>query len=130
MLVRGFIHRQRNRYRREALAEYARHEEALRDPTRRATALAALAELMKRTAVTAYPREDVASLTGAEWTAFLDRTGRDSAFTQGGGVALEEVSYDGSAASGIDDAKAGELARLVRDWLTHHQTQTGMGGAS
>src|SRR5262249_19975429 len=60
---------QHNRYRREALAQLAQWETEGKSPGQRAAALLALAELLKRTALTAYPREQVATLTGAKWFA-------------------------------------------------------------
>src|SRR5262245_40065720 len=58
---------QRNRYRREALAELFQQEVALYNPVRRAAALEGLAALLKRTALTAFPRNQVATLTGPAW---------------------------------------------------------------
>src|SRR6516164_6756645 len=63
LLVKLFIAWQHDCYRREALAEFALQEAALKDPARRAAALPALWELLKRTALAAYPREQVAMLT-------------------------------------------------------------------
>ena len=83
LVLRSLLHWQHNRYRREALAELARHESALVDPARRADALSAMAELLKRAALTAFPRGQVATLTGPAWFAFLDRTGRTAAFSAG-----------------------------------------------
>ncbi len=57
----------RNRYRREAVQALDR----LRGDKQAAPAIALI---VKRTALTAYPRADVAQLYGAEWAAFLRRT--------------------------------------------------------
>lgn len=129
-LLRAFMHRQRNRYRREALAEFARHQAALRDASQRGDALAALAELLKRTAITAYPREDVASLTGAAWDGFLDRTVREKVFSPGGGSLLESAAYDPRSVSHVDEKKAREVARQVHAWISHHRVDLNAGGAS
>ena len=56
-------HRQRNAYRREALRELASAD--ARD----------ISAILKRAALAAFPREQVASLSGPAWLAFLDRTG-------------------------------------------------------
>lgn len=129
-LLRAFMHWQRNRYRREALAEFARHQAALRDASQRGDALTALAELLKRTAITAFPREDVASLTGTAWDGFLDRTVRVKAFAQGNGSLLETTAYDPRSVSSVDEHKAHELAHQVRDWLAHHRVDVQQGGAA
>lgn len=130
LLLRAFMRWQRNRYRREALAEFAKHEAELRDTSRRSGALAALAVLLKRTAVTAFPREDVASLTGAAWDGFLERTMRAKTLTQGNGSLLEAAAYDPRRVSSIDESQARELAHQVRDWLAHHRADTSKGGTS
>lgn len=121
LLLRSFMHWQRNRYRREALAELARYRAALVDPAQRGGALVALSELLKRTAVTAFPRSEVASLTGEEWYSFLDRTGREAAFCKGDGAVLEAAAYDPRSVAGVDENKARYLAQRVRNWLAHHQ---------
>lgn len=59
----------RQRWRREALEELAR----LRQSAATSRQLAQLSMLLRRVAVTCFPRQDVASLTGPEWLAFLER---------------------------------------------------------
>ena len=120
LVVRSLLHWQHNRYRREALAELARHESALVNPAWRADALSAMAELLKRAALSAFPREQVATLTGPAWFAFLDRTGRTAAFSAGRGATLENAAYDSRSAAALDEAQTRELASIVRDWLAHH----------
>lgn len=121
--VWGLIVWQRQRYRREALAEWRRQEPLLHDPNRRAAALANLAELLKRTTLAVFPREQVASLTGPAWLAFLDRTGATTAFTSGPGALLEAAAYDPRIASAQDEARAGEAAAVARSWLKHHRLE-------
>ena len=121
LLVRGFIHWQRNRYRREALAEFAGQEKRLSDPTQRVAALAALSVLLKRTALTAYSRGEVAALTGPAWFAFLDRTGRTTAFVRGEGAKLEGAAYDPAGATKLNEAEARVLTQRVKHWLKHHR---------
>jgi hypothetical protein len=112
---------QKNRYRREALAELARSETLLADPAQRAARLARFAELLKRAALSAWPREIVASLTGSSWVAFLDRSGqsRPSDF----GTLLERVAYDPRLADDLNEKQIQELAVRVRDWLKHHHVK-------
>ncbi len=68
----------RNGYRRAALAELAVIG-AVADPT----SAAAVSAVLKRVALVAYPRSDVAGLTGAAWLAFLDRAPATSHFASG-----------------------------------------------
>ena len=121
LVVRTLRGWQQNRYRREALAELAREEPALREPAARAAALRALAELLKRAALTAFPREQVASLTGPRWFEFLDRTGRTTGFSQGSGAILEGAAYDPRTGVALDEPRTRELVSLVRRWLVHHR---------
>jgi hypothetical protein len=118
---RVFVRWQHNRYRREALAELARAEAALQTPERRASILLALAELLKRTALTAFPREQVATLTGPEWFAFLDGTARGSSFSEALGPTLENAIYDPRNAVALDEPKLQALLSAIRHWIKHHQ---------
>jgi hypothetical protein len=104
--------RLRNRYRRAALAELAELEATAGEPR----ALAALAELVKRVALAAFPRERVASLAGHDWLAFLDASASTNTFTRGSGRTLESV-YE----CGIHHAGP-ELFAAVRHWIKHHRT--------
>ena len=121
LAIRGFIRWQRNRYRREALAEFARQEKRLHDPVQRVAALAVLAELLKRAAVTAFSRPAVAGLTGPAWFAFLDRTGRCTFFSRGEGARLEAAAYDPRGAAHLDEPAARVLAQRVKHWLKKHR---------
>ena len=82
-----------------------------------------MAELLKRAALTAFPREQVATLTGPAWFAFLDRTGRTAAFSEGRGATLENATYDSRSAASLDEAQTRELASVVRAWLAHHRVE-------
>ncbi|WP_371836195.1 DUF4381 domain-containing protein [Ochrobactrum sp. Q0168] len=65
LVVRQLIRYRRNAYRREAL-------QILGTISNNAQA-AEVAELLKRTALSAWPRTDVAALSGRQWVAFLER---------------------------------------------------------
>ncbi len=121
MAVRAIIRWQHNRYRREALAEWKRQAERLHTPGERASALAALCELLKRAALTAFPRREVASLHSSEWLAFLDRTAGTNAFSNAEGAALERAAYDPRTAAGLSDAQAAQIAQLVHRWIACHR---------
>ena len=121
LVLRFFLIWQQNRYRREALAEFAIHERALTDPGRRAEAISAMAELLKRAALTAFPREQVASVTGPVWFAFLDQTGRTTAFSSESGATLERAAYDPRVVDTLTDKQLQEIITSVRQWLKNHQ---------
>ena len=71
----GLKVRRRNRYRREALA-ILKSIAAESDPDS-AIAAQRVAALLKRTALVAYPRAEIAGLHGGEWAAFLRRSTRN-----------------------------------------------------
>jgi len=68
-IVMALVRRHRSAYRRAALAELesvgAKDKRTIRQ----------IAELLKRTALAAYPRAEVAALTGETWVKWLETTG-------------------------------------------------------
>lgn len=107
-------HRRANRYRREALAELARVERAGAAP---GELLAQLSLLLRRTALGAFPREQVASLAGTAWLAFLDRTSGGRQFSEGDGRLLVSGPYRQLPP---DDDEVTSLVALVRRWIKVH----------
>lgn len=105
MAVRLILrHRRANAYRRAALGALA---DAGDDPAR-------IAQIIRRTALAAFPREDVAALTGHAWLAFLDRTLPGGGFRTGPGRVLAQAPYrDGPTPPG--------LAELARRWVARHR---------
>lgn len=103
----------RNRYRREALGQLAR----LRSEP---SAARELPVLLKRAALSAWPRREVAQLNGAEWRRFLDESAGMDRFSGETGELLERLAYAGSA----DQACTAEQLQLVFDaaetWLKQH----------
>lgn len=109
--------RRANRYRRAALHELGAIEARLASEPD-ADLSSALAALVRRTALAAFPREQVATLAGPAWLAFLDRTSDSSDFSQGPGQALEIAAYRHTPAGA---QRQHVLAGLVREWIrTHH----------
>jgi hypothetical protein len=110
-----------NRYRREALAELTRVESQLGDDAARATALAKLPPLLKRTALAAWPRDEVARLSGRSWRDFLGRqtkAGMDPAVQR----LLDDLEYRGAdTLRGVPEADARAAARAVRRWIETHR---------
>ncbi len=93
-----------NAYRRAALVEL---KAAGDDPV-------AIAAILRRAALVAYPRRQVAGLVGAEWLSFLDRTGGKGAFSSDLGAVLISAPYRPQPASPA-------LAAVARDWLKSHK---------
>jgi hypothetical protein len=107
-------------YRRAALAALQQLKTRTADETQRGAALRELPELVKRTALAAFPRQQVASLSGTAWLAFLDRTGHTDAFTRGRGQLLPVLSYDPHATSRLEAQDVEELFSVVGRWMRHH----------
>ncbi len=120
LAVRAFIRWQTNRYRREALVEWQRLQLLLADPSTRAEALSGLAEVLKRTALSVFPRRQVAGLSGEEWLAFLDRTGKTDSFSTPAGRLLEGAAYDPRLAATASESEVGQAASITKDWLADH----------
>ena len=79
--------------------------------------IAAVSALLKRVALSRYPRTEVAALTGEAWLAFLDRSGGNGRFAEGPGRALAQGAYAPSFQQGGQDFDARALIAVVRDWL-------------
>lgn len=70
-----FRRRRRDNWRRSALAELARlRQQYAAQPTAAHTIIAALSVLLRRVAISCFPRAEVAMLSGEKWLAFLDRS--------------------------------------------------------
>ena len=107
-----------NRYRLEAVA--ALHA-LRRDPPDPGETAAAILVLLKRTALGAYPRIDVAGLNGAAWWRFLDLSGGKTRFTDGLGDFAEKLAY---AQHGVEETSSRDLKRLYRaaeQWIRRHR---------
>ncbi len=100
---RGLRAYQANGYRRAALREVDRIGS---DPI-------ALAAILRRTALTAYPRADVASLFGADWLAFLDLAYGGTEFSAGQGHLLASTPYR-------NEASSAQLQKLAATWIRRH----------
>ena len=112
----------KNRYRRLALAELAVIERGLRQPEKRARSLAEIPLLLKRTALAAFPRTEVAGLSGEKWLAFLDKTLGEKDFTPKEGRLLSELAYAPTARIlELPDDAVGKLIQLIRQWIQTHK---------
>lgn len=116
--VRWYRRREANRYRREGLAELSRIEAGLGgDAIARAQAVAALAALLKRVALAAWPRRDVARLSGAAWVTFLrERSGAQ--FSVAAGQLLDDAQYRPEA---VTMEQAAVFAQATRLWIERHR---------
>lgn len=103
-----YSRRRRNRWRRSALSEL----EGLRDAAPEQM-LRGLSVLLRRVAISRFPRRDVAALTGEAWLVFLDRIlGDGTEFQSGVGRVLISGPY-------ADDARVdgAYLLALCERWI-------------
>jgi len=103
------------RWRRVTVAKLALRElDALQTDTTLTTAekLRKLSVLLRRAGLSAFPREEVAGLTGEAWLEWLDRPLKTPRFSQGAGRALLDAPYRPAGKADMDG-----LMALCRDWL-------------
>lgn len=113
---------QADAYRRDALEELAILERALADDEVRPDALAALAPLVKRTALSFESRDRVAGLYGDAWLRFLDEVGPAPQFLDGPGRFLEQIAFwPPSRRAAISEEEARALFGAVDAWVRAHR---------
>ena len=105
---------QRIAFQRQALTELKRLEQQHQQP---AEYLQALNRLLKRTALICYSNQQVASLTGKEWLAFLDHTGNTQQFSQGEGQWLMDGPYAAPSGTVPTRDQIQSLTELAQQWL-------------
>jgi Domain of unknown function (DUF4381) len=104
-----YARRRRNRWRGSALTELARLRDA--SPQR---LLREVSVLLRRVAISRFPRHDVAALTGEAWLAFLDRSLGDGAAFQSG---VGRVLLSGPYATSHVEVDVVSLLALCERWI-------------
>jgi hypothetical protein len=97
-----------DRYRREALRELA-----LLPPEQ-------FSALLKRTALAAWPREKVASLSGEAWLQFLDQSIRSDLFHRAPANRVEEIALRPVV---LSNEETYALRNTVVEWIRRHHVQ-------
>jgi hypothetical protein len=118
-VVRRLRRWRRNAYRREALAALALLNARSDRADGRASVLAEAATLLRRVALSAYPRTQVATLGGDRWLAFLDETGGRGEFAGGAGRVLLAAAYRPFEVPAPDAVEAALL--LCERWIRRHR---------
>jgi hypothetical protein len=103
LVWRGWRTWRRNAYRRAALGEL----DAAQAP-------AEVAAILKRTALAAWPRADVASLSGGDWADFLRRTAPRARLTDQAARGLAALAYAPADTQAQEDA---------RHWIRYHDAR-------
>lgn len=110
-----------NRYRAEALTALDGLARAATESDTRAAALITAGELLKRTALTAFPREDVARLSGAEWVAFLNRHA-PATLAPPAVALLDDLEYrEPQALRAMAPQEAAAVIDAARRWIEGHR---------
>ncbi len=119
----------RNRYRREALTALEQLAasatgDILGDPVDTPVngpldnLPAALSQLLKRTALAAFPRRDVASLYGDDWVAFLNQHCDKAPFSGAAALSLARGQYQPAV---LIPSERKALIDACRQWLINHR---------
>jgi uncharacterized protein DUF4381 len=105
---RAWARWRRNRYRREALRELDRVDGS------------AIPALLKRTALAAWPRGTVASLSGDPWLRFLEAHSGSNSFSNGPGRLLFDLAYRGARLTSEEERA---LRQVAGDWIRRHHVR-------
>jgi len=123
LLWRGVRWWFRNRYRRDALAELRRLELRWQaDPDSGPAVLSALPVLIKRCALAAWPREQVAGRSGADWAKFLqDHAGHATHGAQALAPLVRDIQYhDTQSLARVSAHDVHVLIEASRQWIHGH----------
>jgi flagellar biosynthesis/type III secretory pathway M-ring protein FliF/YscJ len=123
VIVRAVRRRRANRYRVEALAELTALESRVADDSERASAVAVLPALLKRVALAAWPRAEVASLSGSAWVRFLRAHAGRSDFPDDAAQLLADGEYQTATLGALSAADAQRIAGHVRRWIEAHRVR-------
>ena len=105
------------RYRRQALDELRAIQHDSLEP---AVTAANLMTLLKRTALSAYPRQQVAGLTGEDWWSFLDQCTSGETFREQLGPKTSALVYSDSPSIDASTAIVQQLAVATEYWIRNH----------
>jgi hypothetical protein len=122
MAVRQWRRWRQNRYRRQAMMELSSIRRSASGES-----LRQLPELLKRTALSAWSREKVASLNGRAWHRFLDGSAGMDRFCSGAGDILDQLAYAGVGAPLPADSELKQVLDAAELWLKQHLRQQDKG---
>jgi hypothetical protein len=111
LLAKALARYRQNAYRREALREL----DAI-GPARTPVAAQRISAVLKRAALAAFPRSEIARLSGASWLGFLDRTGRTDAFSKGPAHMLPAF-----ALGAVPTADGEAILQEAQRWVRRHR---------
>ena len=104
------------RWQRERYRKLACHELERTAGVKGSAFVMKVSQILKWTALAAYPRKRVASLEGVDWLHFLDSTSGGTEFTEGVGQSLASSQYQRNA-----DVDEDALGALAKKWIRTHR---------
>ncbi|MEZ9864448.1 hypothetical protein BCU83_14735 [Vibrio breoganii] len=107
---------QANAYRRMALQELEKLQKS-------SDGLERLPQLLRKTALDAYPRKQVSPLLGEQWEQWLDKQCQGSQFSSQFNGLLASLSYSPNAS--IDQQQSLGLYTQTAHWIKHHEVRHG-----
>lgn len=107
----------KQRIKKLALNKYQKIKNEFEKNQNKKQLVTSLSELLRRAAISSYPRTECASLTGEDWLNWLDKglSKSDINFSSGPGYLLTDFAY--SKADDSDDVN--QLITLCHLWLKH-----------
>ncbi|WP_170330186.1 DUF4381 domain-containing protein [Ruegeria arenilitoris] len=102
-------HRRLNAYRRSALTDLQAADNDV----------AKVAEILRRTALAAFPRDQVASLHGRDWITFLSQSADNISISTSEAQALVEAPYRTTPPNP-------NVTEFARKWIKAHKVQRGL----
>jgi hypothetical protein len=111
---RQWRHYQHNAYRREGLAKL---EVMASDPT----ALRQLPYLLRKSALCAAPRADVAGLRSRDWISWLNESAGCELFAETDGEKLDALAYARDRQPLLNDTELQHLVDASKTWMRDHR---------
>ena len=78
----------------------------------------AITEALRQSALTLYPDDHVANLTGADWLGFLESHGQNTPFSRPPGPLLTEAPYSDTVE--CDDLSINQLKQMAMTWVKYN----------
>ena len=136
VVIRAYGKWQGNRYRRQALlqlaairqsqASFKQHPDgSAQYKLAKQNALKQLPALLKLTALHAYPRNEVAQLSGEVWLRYLNECCASPCFDSSSGALLLAIDYQAATKWQADHAQTDALFSACQQWLQQHRTPSG-----
>jgi len=110
-----------NSYRRAALSQLKLLTEDIHNDQNRDSALRKIPVLLKRTALSVYPRRQLASLTGNNWYDFLNTKVDTPVFSGIVTDLLDKISYSVSELQEVHIEAQEQLLKACNYWIKHHR---------